>query len=115
LKLAKDKEVTSSTASFDQLKTYFNTCSRIETIDFIHILYNSNFSFKNTFILIFPSGTKPPTKSQIDASYVKFFACKKNLHPTLTDVDNLNNEINTIYYDIYSNTYTMSTLNKINF
>ncbi|MEI6775131.1 MAG: hypothetical protein WCL18_10600 [bacterium] len=55
MKLAKDKEVTSSTASFDQLKAYFNTCSRIETIDFINILYNSNFSFKNTFILIFPS------------------------------------------------------------
>lgn len=115
LKLAKDKEVVATTASFDQLKKYFTTCVGLETADFINILYHSNFSFKNTFDLIFPPWTKEPTTIDINKSYNKFFVCRKISTPTSTDIENLNNEINGLYYDVYINTYTMSTLNKPNF
>lgn len=115
LKLAKDSEVVSTTVSFSQLKAYFSTCTALVTGDFINILYHSNSSFKNTFDLILPSWTKQPTVVEINKSYAKFFACKQIYKPTSADVEDLNNEINTTYYAIYTNTYTMSTLNKANF
>ncbi|HMS90803.1 MAG TPA: hypothetical protein PKC87_01155 [Candidatus Absconditabacterales bacterium] len=115
LQLAKDKEVTATMFSFDQLKLYFTTCTRLETIDFINILYHSHFSFRNTFDQIFPVGTKHPSTAQIDSSYAKFFACRNIEKPTSADIQNLNNEIHLVYTDIYTNTYTMSTLNKSNF
>jgi len=50
----KDKEVVATTTSLDQLQSYFTTCSSLKNVDFINILYSSNFSFKNTFDLILP-------------------------------------------------------------
>lgn len=115
LKLAKDRELGATNFSFDQLKSYFSTCPHVETTDFVNILYHSNSSFRNTFALILPPSTKKPTKDQIDTSYTKFFTCKNIAKPTRTDVENVYNEINRIYYDIYTTTYAMSTLNKSNF
>ncbi len=115
LKVVKDKEVVATTTSLDQLQSYFTTCSSLKNVDFINILYSSNFSFKNTFDLILPPWTTQPTKSDIDKSRAKFFVCSKITNPTDTDLQNLNNQINKIYYDVYSNSYTMSTLNKSNF
>ena len=115
LKVVKDKEVVATTTSLDQLQSYFTTCSSLKNVDFINILYSSNLSFKNTFDLILPPWTTQPTKSDIDKSRAKFFVCSKITNPTDTDLQNLNNQINKIYYDVYSNSYTMSTLNKTNF
>ena len=116
LKLAKDKEISSTTTSFDYLKTYYNECSHIENIDFINVLYNSNASFKQTFDQILPEWTKTPTSKQINQSYAKFFACKNILvAATVDQIASLNNEINKVYYDGYSNAYALSTLNEDNF
>lgn len=115
LKIAKDKEVSSTTVSFGQLKNYFSTCIAVKDSDFTNILYYIKPAFRNTFLQILPSGTKFPTTAQIDASYNKFFTCRKILTPTANDVASLNNEILTLYDDIYDNAYTISTLNKFNF
>lgn len=115
LKLAKDREVVSTTISFDQLKIYFSTCARVDTADFINILYHSNSSFRTTFKQIFSSSTQKPTTDEIDKSYGKFFTCRGIANPTSNDIQDLNNEINVVYYDIYARTYIMSTINKDNF
>lgn len=54
LKLAKDREVTATTASFANLKIYYTKCSNLTETDFINILYSSNFSFRETFDDILP-------------------------------------------------------------
>ncbi|MCX6824491.1 MAG: hypothetical protein NT085_05200 [candidate division SR1 bacterium] len=114
LKLVKDTEVTSSVAAFDQLKEYYKPCT-LDTIDFINILYRSNSSFRNTFLLILPKRTKTPTSDNINKSYKKFFICKKITNPTPADADGIDTEINTKYLEIYPNIYSMSTINKDNF
>ena len=114
LKLVKDTEVTSSVAAFDQLKEYYKPCT-FATIDFINILYRSNSSFRNTFLLILPKKTKTPTLTDINTSYNKFFICKKIANPTSADSANLDTEINAKYLEIYPNIYSMSTINKDNF
>jgi hypothetical protein len=115
LKIVKDKEIVSTNLAFDKLKTYFGVCTTLQNKDFIHILYNANYSFRNTFALILPSSTKIPIQSDITKSYQKFFTCKNIQNPTNTDVSNLNAEINRVYYNIYTNAYTVSTLNNSNF
>jgi hypothetical protein len=115
LKIVKDKEIISTNVAFDKLKTYFGVCTTLQNKDFIHILYNANYSFRNTFALILPSSTKIPTQSDINKSYQKFFVCKNIQNPTNTDVSNLNAEVNRAYYNIYTNAYTISTLNNSNF
>ena len=115
LQLSKDTEVVATTFSFDQLRAYFSMCPLLDNTDFSNILYHSNSSFKNTFDLILPPSTKRPTILAINISYDKFFACRKIYKPTSDDVEKLNNEINTTYYTMYTNTYTMSTINKANF
>jgi hypothetical protein len=52
--VVKDREVVATTVSFEELKKYFVSCAGVETSDFMHILYHSNPSFKNTFELILP-------------------------------------------------------------
>ena len=52
LKLAKGREISSTTTSFDHLHKYYSDCLRITDADFINILYNSNVSFKQTFQLL---------------------------------------------------------------
>jgi len=54
LKIVKDREISSTTTSFDQLKGYYSNCAHIENQDFINVLYNSNPSFKQTFAHILP-------------------------------------------------------------
>ncbi|MEI6672341.1 MAG: hypothetical protein WCL02_03050 [bacterium] len=54
LKIVKDKEVSSTTISFSQLKAYFADCIRVQDADFINILYHIHPGFKNTFALILP-------------------------------------------------------------
>jgi len=115
LKLAKDKEVSSTTASFDQLAAYFSECSRVTNQDFINILYHTNFSFKNTFDLILPKWTQAPSKKDIDTSYSKFFTCRKILVPTSVDIQNITNEITAVYYAWYTTSYATSTLNEDNY
>lgn len=115
LQLAKDKEITATIFSFDQLKIYFGNCTRVQTVDFINILYHAKFSFRNTFDQIFPIWTQPPSAAQINASYAKFFACRNIEKPTRTDVQNLTNEIDLVYSDVYTNNYALSTLNRSNF
>ncbi|MEI6118584.1 MAG: hypothetical protein WCP92_05160 [bacterium] len=114
MKLVKDTEVISSVAAFDQLKEYYKPCT-FDTIDFINVLYRSNSSFRNTFLLILPKRTKTPIQVDIDKSYNKFFACKKIIHPTPADSANVDAEINAKYLEIYPNIYSMSTINKDNF
>lgn len=115
LKIVKDKEIVSTNVAFDKLKTYFGVCTTLQNKDFIHILYNANYSFRNTFALILPSSTKIPLQSDITKSYQKFFTCKNIQNPTNTDVSNLNAEVNRVYYNIYTNAHTISTLNNSNF
>lgn len=115
LKLAKDREVVSTTASFDQLKVYFSTCPRVTPQDFINILYHSNFSFKNTFDIILPKWTVAPNDKQVTVSYNKFFVCRGVLVPTDVDVKNLTDEINGVYYKSYTTSYATSNLNKDNY
>jgi len=116
LKLAKDQEITATTASLSQLKAYYRDCSNISESDFINVLYNSNFSFKQTFDQILPDGTKKPSSKDIDKSYAKFFVCENIMGSATADqISALNNTINNIYYDGYSNVYSITTLNQANF
>lgn len=114
LKLSKDREISATTASLDQLKSYYSECSNIATQDFVNILYNSNFSFRETLDQILPDGTKKPTSLEINKSYAKFFTCKNTIS-TNDAVTSLNNEINEAYYTVYSNTYSLGALNEDNF
>ncbi len=116
LKLAKDREVSATMASFSSLKWYYSECTAIQESDFINILYNSNFSFKQTFDQILPEWTKKPSLREINLSYAAFFACKWIQTPaTAPEIAALNEEVNRKYYDGYSNAYALSTLNQDNF
>ena len=116
LKLSKDHEVVATTTSLDQLKAYYNDCNGIQTSDLVNILYHSNTSFATTFKLILPKETKRPTADEIDKSYKKFLLCKNiTTSPTDADIQSINNEIQTKYYEGYANIYSMSTLNQDNF
>ena len=106
LKLVKNVEVTSTTTSFEQLRAYYSDCSNLQDSDFINVLYNSNFSFKQTFDQILPEGTIKPSSKKINMSYAKFFTCKNILGPaTVQQVDAINTDVNRIYYEGYSNAY----------
>lgn len=116
LKLVKNLEVTSTTTSFEQLRAYYSDCSNLQDSDFINVLYNSNFSFRQTFDQILPQWTTSPSKKKIDISYAKFFKCKNIFGSgTAQQVDALNKEVNRIYYQWYTNAYSLSTLNQDNF
>ncbi len=116
LKLAKGREISSTTTSFDHLHKYYSDCLRITDADFINILYNSNVSFKQTFQLLLATWTTAPDAATINKSYSKFFTCKGiTTTPTLDQITSLNTEINTIYFEWYNNAYALSTLNQDNF
>jgi len=114
LKLAKDREVSSTTSSFGQLRKYYRACIRIQDSDFINVLYNSNSSFKQTFELLLSSWAKMPDSTGIDKSYTKFFVCE-NMTGDLDSISSINSKISRLYYDGYSNAYALSTLNQNNF
>ncbi|MEI7920089.1 MAG: hypothetical protein WCH65_08300 [bacterium] len=116
MKITKDREVVATSTSLDQLLSYYSDCNGIVSSDFINVLYNSNTSFALTFKQILPASTKVPMTKEINKSYAKFFACKHISSPANIDqITALNNEINTIYFAGYTNTYSMSTLNQDNF
>jgi len=46
---------------------------------------------------------------------MKIFNCRKTPKPNVADIEALNKEINNIYYKIYTDTYTKSTMNKANY
>lgn len=124
LKLVKDREVNATSFSLDSLVAEYNaTCNGIQNIDFINILYHTNGSFQTIFTQIFAKGTKPPTDSEINKSYQKFFVCE---YPNALVVDNkiqanidqitfINSKINQLYYTNYSNSFALDTLNQKNF
>lgn len=114
LKLAKDREIVASSASFDLLKQHYSQCSRVETKDFINVLYNSNFSFRETFNQILPEWTKKPSSKEIDKSYQKFLTCQ-GVTSTNDTITAIRSEINNLYYDGYSNSYSLSSINEDNF
>lgn len=120
LKLVKDREVTSTTSSLDNLIDYYSDCPAATQSDFINILYNYNTSFKNTFTQILPKGVKYPTSDEITASYAKFLRCKNgiNYNPDTASIDQIqeiNTKINNIYYDHYKNFYQLTSIDNINF
>jgi hypothetical protein len=100
--------------AFDQLRDFYSACS-LKNIDFINILYHSNDSFRNTFLLVLPPTTKQPTNVEINKSYDKFFKCKKINNPNIDDISHVDAEINEKYLEVYTNSYTMSALNKDTF
>ena len=116
LKLSKDREVVATTTSLDQLKEYYNDCSRIKNNDFVNILYNSNSSFKLTFEALLSNKTKSPTTDEISKSYDNFYACKGiGKSHTAADKQAVDNEVQNVYYEWYSNAFSISTLNQDNF
>lgn len=118
LQLVKDKEVQSTTFAFDTLLSYYSTCPGLTDTDFVHILYHSNLSFRTAFIQIFPTSTQWPTDDLIDKSYKKFLVCKgiKTTDVvTLSDIQSINETINTLYYTYYSHNFMTTTLVQNNF
>ncbi len=115
LKVVKDKETSSTSLAFDKLLAYFFDCPALTQKDIINILYNSNFSFRNTFSLLLPSSTKIPTSGDISSTYNKIYACRHIQNPTVTDIDNINTEVNTRYLALYANAFTIASLNNANF
>jgi len=112
LKLAKGREITATTVSFDKLKQSYATCPGIENSDFLNVLYNSNISFKQTFKKILPKGTKKPSKEDIITSYKKFLSCQNLLDLKQEYIEAINYSINALYYREYRNTYDMNNLNE---
>ena len=115
LKVIKDKETSSTSLAFDKLLAYFSDCPALTQKDIINILYNSNFSFRNTFSLLLPSSTKIPTSGDISSTYNKIYACRHIQNPTVTDINNINTEVNTRYLALYANAFTIASLNNANF
>ncbi len=114
LKIVKDKEITAISSSFDLLISYYNVCPHIEKSDFINILYDSNLSFRETFNQILPEWTTTPTDKNTKKSYNKFLDCK-NTTSNLSSLADVDNEINRLFYDGYSNNYSLSSLNEDTF
>ncbi len=116
LKLTKDREVSATTTSLDQLKDYYSDCNGVKNSDFVNVLYNTNTTFRTIFEQLLDKKTKRPTTEEIQKSYTKLLACKGiTVAPTNADITSINDEVQNVYYQGYTNAYTMSTLNQDNF
>jgi hypothetical protein len=121
LKIVQSKEVNSTTLALDTIVSDYicqQASIHLQTSDFINVLYNSNLSFKATFVQLFPKTTQWPTATQIDQSYHKFLSCQGISLQTavgLDQIQTINNTINDLYYKNYSTLYMQSALSQTNF
>ena len=114
LKLVQNKEINAISSSFDLLISYYSACPHIEKSDFINILYDSNVSFNETFNQILPEWTTTPTAKNTAKSYNKFLNCNSTTS-NLSSLTDVKNEINRLFYDEYSNNYSLSSINEDTF
>lgn len=122
LKLVKDREVDSTVQSLDSMISLYADCPGVSESDFIHILYNSNLSFRTVFVQIFPKGISYPSKNDIEKSYQKLLACRTTTQVDTSKViasqyqiEQINNEITDAYLSLYANSYMLSTIDQTNF
>jgi len=122
LKLVKDREVDSTVQSLDGMISLYADCPDVSESDFIHILYNSNLSFRTVFLQIFPKGISYPSKNDIEKSYQKLLVCRKTTQVATSkatasydQIEQINNEITDAYLSLYANSYMLSTIDQTNF
>lgn len=117
LQSVKDREVIATNVSFKGMKAYYTNCPGVKESDFINVLYNYNTSFQITFKQLFPKGVKYPTTDDIKKSYQKFLVCNTDItwSATQLQIDAVNNKIESLYMELYTNHYSLSTIDTANF